>query len=206
MALEVKKIILRKGNTVDIPVLAEGEPGFVIDTSDLIIGSAGGTNIKLSKVGHTHTVAEITNLGTVLAGKQNILVSGTNIKTVNGVDIIGEGDVVITGAGVSKVMLGGRSGSGVLNVANINDFKLILAVVKQTVDIDGIFSIFQGTAVLPKELFEDGGSLLIPITGDSLDSFKAAAVHMISTTSVQVTLPADTTISSYVIIMYGINY
>ena len=206
MALEVKKIILRKGNTVDIPVLAEGEPGFVIDTSDLIIGSAGGTNIKLSKVGHTHTVAEVTNLGAVLAGKQNILVSGTNIKTVNGVDIIGEGNVVITGAGVSKVMLGGRSGSGVLTVADITDFKLILAVVKQTVDIGGVFSIFHGTAVLPKELFEDDNSLLIPITGDGLDSFKVAAVHMISTTSVQVTLPADTTVSSYVIIMYGINY
>lgn len=206
MALEVKKIILRKGNTVDIPVLAEGEPGFVIDTSDLIIGSAGGTNIKLSKVGHTHTVAQITNLGTVLAGKQNTLVSGTNIKTVNGVDIIGAGNVVITGAGVSKVMLGGRAGSGVLTVADITDFKLILAVVKQTVDTGGVFSIFQGTAVLPIELFVDGNSLLIPITGDGLDSFKVATVSMTSTTSVQVTLPADTMVSSYAIIMYGINY
>src|SRR5688500_8681027 len=36
--------------------------------------------------------------------KQDILVSGTNIKTINGVSVLGSGDMVITSSGASLVV------------------------------------------------------------------------------------------------------
>jgi hypothetical protein len=55
----------------------------------------------LSRANHTGTQAQstITNLTTDLASKQATLVSGTNIKTINGASILGSGDIVISGGG-----------------------------------------------------------------------------------------------------------
>jgi hypothetical protein len=47
----------------------------------------------------SHTIGAITNLQTTLDGKQATLVSGTNIKTVNGTTLLGSGDLVISGGG-----------------------------------------------------------------------------------------------------------
>ena len=46
---------------------------------------------------HTHAISDITNLETTLNGKQATLVSGTNIKTINGESILGSGDLTISG-------------------------------------------------------------------------------------------------------------
>ena len=48
-----------------------------------------------SNVGHTHAISEITNLQSTLNGKQATLVSGTNIKTINGNSILGSGNISI---------------------------------------------------------------------------------------------------------------
>lgn len=48
---------------------------------------------------HTHVIGDVTGLQTALDGKQETLVSGTNIKTVNGVSVLGSGDIPISGAG-----------------------------------------------------------------------------------------------------------
>ena len=55
----------------------------------------------LSRANHTGTQpqASVTNLTTDLASKQATLVSGTNIKTINGNSILGSGDLVISGGG-----------------------------------------------------------------------------------------------------------
>jgi len=45
--------------------------------------------------------ATTTALTNGLSGKQDTLVSGTNIKTINGVSLLGEGDIEIKGGGVS---------------------------------------------------------------------------------------------------------
>lgn len=39
-----------------------------------------------------------------LAGKQDSLVSGTNIKTVNGSSILGSGDLSVSGSGGSSIL------------------------------------------------------------------------------------------------------
>lgn len=38
-------------------------------------------------------------LNTDLTSKQNTLISGTNIKTINGEPLLGSGDIVISGGG-----------------------------------------------------------------------------------------------------------
>lgn len=45
--------------------------------------------------------ADVTGLVADLAGKQETLVSGTNIKTVNGNSLLGSGDVVVSGGGAT---------------------------------------------------------------------------------------------------------
>ena len=45
----------------------------------------------------TGTLADQTDLDAALDGKQATLVSGTNIKTVNGTTLLGSGDLVVSG-------------------------------------------------------------------------------------------------------------
>lgn len=46
---------------------------------------------------NSHTIAAITGLQTALDGKQASLVSGTNIKSINGTSVLGSGNLVISG-------------------------------------------------------------------------------------------------------------
>lgn len=48
---------------------------------------------------HNHVISDVTNLQTSLDAKQATLVSGTNIKTVNGTSLLGSGNVSISGGG-----------------------------------------------------------------------------------------------------------
>ncbi|UOF77967.1 hypothetical protein [Caudoviricetes sp.] len=57
-------------------------------------------------VSHTHTQSDITNLTSDLSGKQATLVSGTNIKTINGSSVLGSGDLTISGGSVSDAAYG----------------------------------------------------------------------------------------------------
>lgn len=45
--------------------------------------------------GNAHPMSAITGLSTALSGKQDTLVSGTNIKTVNGTSLLGAGDMPV---------------------------------------------------------------------------------------------------------------
>ena len=58
-----------------------------------------------SNVGHTHQISAITGLQDALNGKQAALVSGTNIKTINGSSILGAGNIEIQ----QNVMIGTQS-------------------------------------------------------------------------------------------------
>ena len=52
-----------------------------------------------ANVSHTHAISEVVNLQTSLDAKQATLVSGTNIKTINGESLLGSGDIEITSGG-----------------------------------------------------------------------------------------------------------
>lgn len=62
-------------------------------------GSAMGVN--------TGDNATNTQYSGLAASKQDVLVSGTNIKTVNGTTLLGSGDLVVSGAGAFRVWLPG---------------------------------------------------------------------------------------------------
>lgn len=81
---------------------------------DVIIGGAGDTQRKINLSIDTDIIATKEDLAdyqpvgdyatkTELASKQDTLVSGTNIKTVNGQSLLGEGNIDITGGGTITV-------------------------------------------------------------------------------------------------------
>lgn len=55
---------------------------------------ADGLDDKADLV-HTHPQSDVIGLTSALTGKQAVLVSGTNIKTINGATVLGAGDLVI---------------------------------------------------------------------------------------------------------------
>jgi hypothetical protein len=57
-----------------------------------------------SATGHGHAISDTTGLQTALDGKQATLVSGTNIKTVGGVSLLGSGDVPAGGGGGASLV------------------------------------------------------------------------------------------------------
>lgn len=61
---------------------------------------------------------EITDLGSVLDGKQATLVSGTNIKTINNTSLLGSGNISISGGSATTVKINGTSitSSGVADI------------------------------------------------------------------------------------------
>lgn len=81
-------------------------------------GSSGSGNVDDVKVNGTSVVEnKIANID--LTGKQDLLVSGTNIKTINNNSILGSGDIEIGGGGSSTdVQINGTSitSSGVANI------------------------------------------------------------------------------------------
>lgn len=58
---------------------------------------------------HSHAISDVTSLQTSLDSKQATLVSGTNIKTINGETLLGSGDIVISGGGGSGDVVGPAS-------------------------------------------------------------------------------------------------
>ena len=51
---------------------------------------------------HTHSISQINNLQSALNGKQATLVSGTNIRTINGTSILGAGDIPVVASLAEK--------------------------------------------------------------------------------------------------------
>ena len=83
-----------------------------IYTMQDIIDTAGGGGTAWGDI--TGTLSSQTDLDTALNGKQETLVSGTNIKTINGADILGSGDLVVSAtANPSVIALSATDGTTV---------------------------------------------------------------------------------------------
>lgn len=85
-ALKNKKVLGTDANG-----LIEAHTLGISDISNLQSTINGKANTS-----HTHTISQINNLQTELNGKQANLVSGTNIKTINGNSILGSGNLSIS--------------------------------------------------------------------------------------------------------------
>lgn len=69
----------------------------------------------------TQAIETIAGLALSLGGKQDDLVSGVNIKTVNGESLLGGGDIPIAGGGAGVSSVNGQTGVAVLDADDISD-------------------------------------------------------------------------------------
>ena len=81
---------------IDKPTLFSGSYNDLIDKPTLFSGSYNDLTDKPTNVSSFNNDANYVN-STQLATKQNTLVSGTNIKTINGTSLLGSGNITITG-------------------------------------------------------------------------------------------------------------
>ena len=81
---------------------AAGGVSSVTGTSPIV--SSGGTTPVISiETANTSTTGALTSTDwNTFNGKQNALVSGTNIKTINGASVLGSGDLPIVGNGMNS--------------------------------------------------------------------------------------------------------
>jgi len=89
------------------------------------------TSTKFVEIGNA--TSDISTLQTALSGKQATLVSATNIKTINGVSILGSGDMVITGGNVSGIA-GFTDGGGFTGTVTNNSLSLAMQYANATQD------------------------------------------------------------------------
>jgi len=80
------------------PIYSIAAPGLATTTA-LTNGLAMKANTS-----HSQAISTVTDLQTTLDSKQVTLVSGTNIKTINGSTVLGIGDLVVTGTSVGYVL------------------------------------------------------------------------------------------------------
>lgn len=95
------------------PVLMSGELGLETDTTKFKFGDGSTAWNSLAYAGASvgvvpwgsisGTLSAQTDLVAALAAKQATLVSATNIKTINGLSILGPGDLVVSGGGGSSI-------------------------------------------------------------------------------------------------------
>jgi len=76
------------------PVTASTKAKITFDSKGLV---TNGTNLVASDIPNI-AQTQVTNLVTDLSNKQENLISGTNIKTINGDSVLGSGDLVVGGA------------------------------------------------------------------------------------------------------------
>ena len=126
------------GGTSDLSLVANPTNNVVSNTNGtgFTIAAADGTNaglflpsekVKVAAIDQSVSTAEKATWN----GKQDALVSGTNIKTINGNSVLGSGDLVITGIGelsgkefqmtMATASGGTNIGQGITRITGTND-------------------------------------------------------------------------------------
>ena len=87
-----------------------GGPSLPIDISDVtglqtaLDDKVDDTDPRLSDartpLTHMHAQSDVTGLATALSGKQDTLVSGVNIKTINSTSLLGSGNIDVSGGSI----------------------------------------------------------------------------------------------------------
>ena len=97
--------------------------GAAIAAGDSALGALG----KLQK--------QITDQAAAISGKQEALVSSTNIKTVNGISLLGGGNLAISGGGASLPSVQTFTGAKTLGLSDINTYNVSQDATAQTVTL-----------------------------------------------------------------------
>jgi hypothetical protein len=104
---------LQPTDLIECTSMSGGVPTNTVITGQQIIDAAQGGSGGATWGGITGTLSSQTDLQTALNGKQDTLVSGTNIKTVNGNSLVGSGDVTTNPRTLTSV-----NGSNLTGTAN----------------------------------------------------------------------------------------
>lgn len=107
----ISEMVQKNENLSDLPNAATARTNLALgDSSTKNVGTSAGT---VAAGDHNHSGvyqpydADLDGWAAIApSAKQDALVSGTNIKTVNGASILGSGDAVITGAPAVSVVTG----------------------------------------------------------------------------------------------------
>lgn len=98
-ALDAKQATLVSGTNIKT---VNGQS--VVGSGDLVVSAPATT-----WGGITGTLSSQTDLNSALTSKQDSLVSGTTIKTINGTSVLGSGDITISGGGGEPVITAGTT-------------------------------------------------------------------------------------------------
>ena len=82
-------------NTAKIVIAGVRKVLSKVASSSATVSATSHNNLTGRDSPDTHTIGSITGLTSALSGKQDTLISGTNIKTVNGSSIIGSGNLAV---------------------------------------------------------------------------------------------------------------
>lgn len=158
---------------------------------DLIVSSPPGSTIWGSITG---TLSNQTDLQSALNAKQDTLVSGTNIKTINGNSVLGSGDLTIAG-GIPKGTAAGTDTytTTISGVTAYNDGDAYLIrftngnTTTATLNINGIGVV---------TLYRNNDGPIVP--GDILDGAEMLCIYNSTTPSFQCIGTSPNTLLSYV--------
>lgn len=155
--------------------------GGVISAADSVLSSLG----KLQK--------QISDAVTAISGKQDTLVSGTNIKTVNGSSLLGGGDLSVSGGATSSVYDTATISAGTLSLnlsaaqtfgvsltENVTDLVLAGATSGQASRIDVLFAQTSAGGIT----VDTPSDVILPAGTSSLVSTTANNITLVSFLSV----------------------
>lgn len=126
----------------------------------ITIGVTDGTNTI-----YNQTDTGVIDISTLLSGKQDTLVSGTNIKTINNISLLGSGNIDIQGGGGSYTAGTGIDiTNNVISVDGVQTSEVTLATVATT----GAYSDLSGTPSLSG--YQTTANLVTSISSSSTDS------------------------------------
>lgn len=132
---------------------------------DVVNGRIDGVSSVLDSA-----LTDIENVETAVADKQNTLVSGTNIKTVNGNSLLGSGNIEIGGSGTIDTQMSDSSTNAVQNNVITQNILSVTPIVKSE-------SNFGSSCVQVVNQLRIGGTQINPWKKEGQDTFNPALIE-----------------------------
>lgn len=132
---------------------------------DVVNGRIDGVSSVLDSA-----LTDIENVETAVAGKQNTLVSGTNIKTVNGNSLLGSGNIEIGGSGTIDAQMSNSSTNAVQNNVVTQNILSITPIIKSE-------SSFGSSCIQVTNQLRISGERINPWKREGQDTFNPALIE-----------------------------
>lgn len=132
---------------------------------DVVNGRIDGVSSVLDSA-----LTDIENVETAVAGKQNTLVSGTNIKTVNGNNLLGSGNIQIDVSGTVDAQMSNSSTNAVQNNVITENILSITPIIKSE-------SSFGSSCIQVTNQLRISGERINPWKREGQDTFNPALIE-----------------------------